>query len=171
MSIPISQFITPQPPPPVAALSSVAPKLPASTTRSLRPRRGFLVCGKLSSFTAPSHWCRCCPYSFVSVISFFFCPTQVRGGVSCLLGGLRSSASVQRVFCRSSSTCRCISDVFVGRKVISMSYSPAILKVSPLHYFLLQNSFLLYGSTTLYLSILQLRDIWLISTSWLLWIT
>ena len=51
-----------------------------SATRSLCPRRGFLVCGNLSSFTAPSHWCRCCPYSFVSVISFFFCPTQVRGG-------------------------------------------------------------------------------------------
>ena len=32
---------------------------------------------------------------FVSVFSFFFYPTQVSGGVSCLLGGLRSSASVQ----------------------------------------------------------------------------
>ena len=40
------------------------------------------------------------------------------------------SASVLRVFCRSCSTCRCISDVFVGRKVISMSQSSAILKVS-----------------------------------------
>ena len=48
-------------------------------TRSLRPRRGFLVCGNLSSFTAPSHWCRSHPYSFVSVFSFSFCPTQVRG--------------------------------------------------------------------------------------------
>ena len=64
---------------PVAALSSVAPKLPPSATRSLCPRRGFLVCGNLSSFAAPSHWCRSRPYSFVSVISFFFCPTQVRG--------------------------------------------------------------------------------------------
>ena len=64
---------------PVAALSSVAPKLPPSATRSLCLRRGFLVCGNLSSFTAPSHWCRSHPYSFVSVISFFFCPTQVRG--------------------------------------------------------------------------------------------
>ena len=64
---------------PVAALSSVAPKLPPSATRSLHLRRGFLVCGNLSSFTAPSHWCRSRPYSFVSVISFFFCPTQVRG--------------------------------------------------------------------------------------------
>ena len=43
---------------------------PPSATRSLRPRRGFLVCGNLSSFTAPSHWCRFHPYSFVSVFSF-----------------------------------------------------------------------------------------------------
>ena len=64
---------------PVAALSSVALKLPPSATRSLHPRRGFLVCGNLSSFTAPSHWCRSRPYSFVSVFSFLFCSTQVLG--------------------------------------------------------------------------------------------
>ena len=52
-----------------------------------------------------------------------------------LLGGLRSSASVQWVFCRSCSTCRCTFDVFVGRKVISTSYSSAILKVLSLHTF------------------------------------
>ena len=116
---------------PVAALSFVAAKLPPSATRSLRLRRGFLVRGNLSSFTAPSHWCRSCPYSFVSVISFFFCPTQVRGEFSCLLGGLTSSASIQWVFCRSSSTCRCISNVSVGRKVISMSYSSTTLLRPP----------------------------------------
>ena len=33
------------------------------------------------------------------------------------------------MFFRSCSTCRCIFDVFVGRKVISMSYSSTILKV------------------------------------------
>ena len=43
------------------------------------PAKGLLVYGNLSSFMAPFHWCRSCPYSFVSVISFFFCPTQVRG--------------------------------------------------------------------------------------------
>ena len=37
---------------------------------------GFLVCGNFSSFTVPSQ--RSHPYSFVSVFSFFFCPTQVR---------------------------------------------------------------------------------------------
>ena len=64
---------------PVAALSSEALKLPPSATCSLCPRRAFLVCGNLSSFRAPSHWCRSHPYSFVSVFSFFFCPTQVCG--------------------------------------------------------------------------------------------
>ena len=39
---------------------------------------GFLVCGNFSSFTAPSQRCRSHPYSFVSVFSFFFSPTQVR---------------------------------------------------------------------------------------------
>ena len=64
---------------PVAALSSMALKLPYSATRSVRLRRGFLVCGNLSSFTAPSHWCRSRPYSFVSVFPFFFGSAQVRG--------------------------------------------------------------------------------------------
>ena len=68
------------------------------------------------------------------VLSLFFClcffffllPYPGTWGVSYLSGYLRSSASVQWVFYRSSSTCRCISDVSVGRKVISTSYSSAI---------------------------------------------
>ena len=71
----------------------------------------------------------------VQVPSLFFCLCYFfflllypgTWGVSCLLGGLTFSASVQWVFCRSSSTCRCISNVSVGRKVISVSYSSAIL--------------------------------------------
>ena len=75
--------------------------------------------------------------SEVQVLSLFFClcffffllPYPGAWAVSCLLGSLRSSASVQSVFCRSCSTCRCTFDVPVGRKVISTSYSSAILKV------------------------------------------
>ena len=52
-----------------------------------------------------------------------------------LLGDLTSSASVQWVFCRGSSTCRCISTVSVGRKVISASYSSAILPLLLSKYF------------------------------------
>ena len=74
----------------------------------------------------------------VQVPSLFFClcffffllPYPGTWRVSCLLGSLRSSASVQCVFYRSSSMCRRISDVSVGRKVISTSYS---LPSSKLH--------------------------------------
>ena len=70
----------------------------------------------------------------VQVQSLFFClcyfffllPYPSTGGVSCLFAGRTFSASVQWVFCRSSSTCRCISTVSVGRKVISASYTSAI---------------------------------------------
>ena len=66
---------------------------------------------------------------FCLCFSFFLLPYPGMWGVSCLLGSLRSSASIQQVFCRSCSTCRCISDVSVARKVISTSYSSTILKV------------------------------------------
>ena len=80
----------------------------------------FLLHSSLPLVQVPSlFFCLCC--------FFFLLPYPSTWGVSCLLGGLTSSASVQWVFCRSSSTCRCISDVFVGRKVISASYSSAIL--------------------------------------------
>ena len=48
-------------------------------TPRLRQWRGFLVCGNFSSFTGASQGFRSHPYSFVSVFSFFFCPTQVHG--------------------------------------------------------------------------------------------
>ena len=88
----------------------------------------------------------------VQVPSLFFClcyfffllPYPCMLGVSCLLGGLRSSASVQWVFCRSSSTCRCISTVSVGRKVISVSYSSTILPLPLTHWFFSSMLFSLY---------------------------
>lgn len=49
--------------------------------------------------------------------------------LACLFGSLWSSACVQKMFCRSCSICRWISDVFVGRDALSLSYSSAILEV------------------------------------------
>ena len=79
----------------------------------------------------------------VQVPSLFFCtcyflfllPYPGTWEVSCLWGDLTSSASVQWVFHWSSSPCRCISDVSVGRKVNSASYSYGLLP-TPLHFFL-----------------------------------
>ena len=66
---------------PVAVLSSVVPKppppLPATPCHC--QWRGFLVCGNFSSFTVPSQRGKFFPHSFVSVLHFFFCLTQVHG--------------------------------------------------------------------------------------------
>ena len=80
----------------------------------------FLLHGSLPLVQVPSLFFCLCYF-------FFLLPCPGTWGVSCLLGGLTFSASIQWVFCRSSSTCRCISTVSVGRKVISASYSSAIL--------------------------------------------
>ena len=120
---------------PVAALSSAAPKLPPPPP-AVSAHEGapsvwtlFLLHGSLPLVQVPSlFFCLC--------FFFFLLPYPGMWGVSCLLGGLMSSASVQWVFCRSSSTCGCISTVSVGRKVISASYSSAILPPPPRIFFI-----------------------------------
>ena len=81
------------------------------------------------------------PSLFFCVCFFFFLlPYPGTWGVSCLLGGLRSFASVHWAFYRSSSTCRCIFDVSVERKVISASYASAIFSSLPLNSWLFQSN-------------------------------
>ena len=70
--------------------SEASPQPPPSL-----PVKGLPSVWKLFFLHSSSPRCRSRPHSFVSVFSFLFCPAQVRGGVSCLLGSLRSSASVQ----------------------------------------------------------------------------
>ena len=50
-----------------------------SATRSLRLQKGFLVCGNLSSFTAPSHWFRSRPYSLSLFFLFSFALPRYMG--------------------------------------------------------------------------------------------
>ena len=88
------------------------------------------------------------PSLFFCLCFFFLLPYPGTWGVSCLLGGLTSSASVQWGFYRSSCTCRCISDVSGGRKVISTSYSSAIFS-SLLLFFCLFVCFGCVGSSLL----------------------
>ena len=42
------------------------------------PAKGLLVCGNLSSFIAPSHWCRSHPYSFYLFIYLFMAVLGLR---------------------------------------------------------------------------------------------
>ena len=122
-----------------AGISPLCPPHPCGCT-FLRGSKASPLCHPQSSPTKglPSVWKPFLLHSslpLVQVPSLFFCLCYFffllaypsTWGFSCLLGGLKSSASIQWVFCRSSSTCICISSVSVGRKVISGSYSSAIL--------------------------------------------
>ena len=106
-------------------LQSFPPAHPPSPPVKGRPSvwKLFLLHSSLPEVQVPSLFF--CLYFFCFLLLY-----PGTWGISCLLGRLRSSASFQWVFCRSRSTCRCSSDIFVERKVITMSYSSAILKVS-----------------------------------------
>ena len=54
--------------------------------------------------------------------------------MGCLYGCLMSSASIQKLFCGICSAFKCSLDEFVGEKVVSLSYSSAILGPPPTGY-------------------------------------
>ena len=90
----------------------------------------FLFCGNFSSFTTLSPGWVSIPKSFVSLFAFIFCPPHFNE-IFCLSRYLGSSANVWKLFCGSFSTWRWTFDVFMGEKVISPSYSFAILGLLP----------------------------------------
>ena len=72
-------------------------------------------------------------------LSFIFCPASFQRDWVGFLGNLVSSASIQKLFCGSCSTFRLSFDVFMGEKVVSPSYSSAILGPCPCYYSYLEN--------------------------------
>ena len=58
-------------------------------------------------------------------------------------GCLMSSAGIEKLFCGIYSAFKCSFDELVGKKVVSLSYSSAILGPPPYYYFL--NKFILIG--------------------------
>ena len=67
------------------------------------------------------------PNSFVSLFIFYILSYFLLKTMGCLSGCLVSSASVQNLFCGIFSEFKCSFNEFVGEKVISPSYSTAIL--------------------------------------------
>ena len=91
---------------------------------------GFWVYGNFSSFMTPSLGHRSPHQNSLSLFFIFIiCPASF-WSLACLFRSLGSSASVQKVFRGSCSTCRYIFDV-VRSKVISLSYSSTIFNGSP----------------------------------------
>ena len=71
------------------------------------------------------------PTSFVSIFMFYILSYLFSKTMGCLSGCLISSASIQKLFCRICSACKYSFDECVGEKVVSPSYSSAILGLPP----------------------------------------
>ena len=74
------------------------------------------------------------PTSFVSLFIFYILSSLLSKTMGCLYGCLMSSASIQKLFCGICSAFKCSLDEFVGEKVVSLSYSSAILGPPPTGY-------------------------------------
>ena len=59
--------------------------------------------------------------------------------MGCFSGRLMSAASDQKLFCELCSPFSCSFDEFVGEKVVSLSYSSAILKLDPKKFILISD--------------------------------
>ena len=92
---------------------------------------GFLLCGNFSCFMTPSPGQVSVPKSLVSIFVFYILSYLLLKRLGCLSGCLVSSTSIQKLFCGSCSTFKWSSDEFVGEKVVSLSYSSAILGPPP----------------------------------------
>ena len=71
------------------------------------------------------------PTSFVSLFVFYIFSYLLSKTMGCFSGCLMSSAGIQKLFCGIYSAFKCSFDEFVGEKVVSPSYSSAILGPPP----------------------------------------
>ena len=113
-------------------LPSVVPRL--ATDSAVRVFPGVW---KLLSFLRLPSQDRSVPTSFVSLFIFYIFSYFLSKTMGCFSGCLMFSASIQKLFCGIYSAFKCFFDEFVGEKVISPSYSSAILGSPPQVRFLL----------------------------------
>ena len=71
------------------------------------------------------------PTSFVSLFVFYIFSYLFLKTMVCFSGCLMSSASIQKLFCGVCSVLKCSFEEFVREKVVSPSYSSAILGPPP----------------------------------------
>ena len=100
------------------------------------PGRVFAGVWKLLSFfKTPFPGCISILTSFVSLFIFYILSYLLSKTMGCLSGCLMSSVSIQKLFCGIYSAFKCSFVEFVGEKVVSPSYSSAILGPHPCLFF------------------------------------
>ena len=87
------------------------------------------------------------PTSFVSFLVFYIFSYLFLKTMICFSGCLMFSASIQKLFCGVCSALKCSFDEFVREKVVSPSYSSAILGPPPCKCLTYINLCILYGKT------------------------
>ena len=87
----------------------------------------FLVFGNFSLFKTPFPGWSSIPTSFVSLFVFYIFSYLLSKTMGCFFGCLMSSAGIQKLFCGIYSAFKRSFDEFVRKKVVSPSYSSAIL--------------------------------------------
>ena len=97
-----------------------------------RQQECFLVFGNFSLFKTPFLGWSSLPISFVSFLIFYIFSYLFLKTMICFSGCLLSSANIQKLFCETYSVLKYSFDGFVREKVVSPSYSSAIL--GPLHH-------------------------------------
>ena len=95
------------------------------------PVRGFPGVWKLPLIKTPFLGQVSIPSSFVSLFIFYILYYLLLKTMGCFSGRLMSSASDQRLFCAVCSLLNCSFDEFVGEKLVSTSYSSAIMAPPP----------------------------------------
>jgi len=113
-------------------LPSEVPRLTADSAVRVFPGVRKL----LSFFKTPFPGRISIPTSFVSLFIFYIFSYLFSKTMGCFSGCRMSSASIQKLFCGIYSASKCSFDEFVGEKVVSPSYSSAILGLPPILYFL-----------------------------------
>ena len=113
-------------------LPSEIPELPTDP-----PVRGFLIVWKLLLHDSPGQVS--IPNSFASLLVFYILSYLLSKRMGCLSGCLVSFASIQKLFCGICSVFKWSFNEFVGEKVVSLSYSSAILGPPPQGYIFLNH--------------------------------
>ena len=108
-------------------LPSVVPKLATDLAEC------FLVFGNFSLFKTPFLGWNSIPTFFASHFIFYIVSYLLSKTMGCFSGCLLSSAGIQ-LFCGIFSAFKCSFDEFVGEKVVTLSYSSAILGLPPCNF-------------------------------------
>ena len=91
----------------------------------------FLVFGNVCFKTPFLGWISI-PISFVTLFIFDIFSYLLSKTMGCLFGRLMSSARIQKLFCGICSVFKCSFNEFVWEKVVSPSYSSAIIAPPPI---------------------------------------